>query len=125
MSIERSISMIPALWSPGLSWKELQEERTTGRSWDTQIPLIGDTLQWEPRLKVAKVGRCGCAEIMASQREWVWQKVAQVGFQMLPLTSAMKMIESPAACQRVMEAEKLQRKAVHGQVWSPRDSRNC
>ena len=66
---ERSISMMPALWSPGLSWKELQEDKATGRSWDTQMPSIGDTPWWEPFLKVAKVGRGGCAEITASQRE--------------------------------------------------------
>jgi len=55
ISIERSMSMMLALWSPGLSWKELQEDRATGRSWDTQIPSIGDMPWWEPLLKVAKV----------------------------------------------------------------------
>jgi len=105
-----------ALWSPGLSWKELQEDRATGRSWDTQIPSIGDMLQREPFLKVAKVERCGCAEITASQREWVWQKAAQDGFQISLLTSAMKIMESPAACQRVREAERSQRNATQGQV---------
>jgi len=71
------------------------------------MPSIGD-LPREPCLKVAKVRRLGCAERTASQREWVQQKAVRSDFQMLPFTSAMKMMESSAACQGVRVAERSQ-----------------
>jgi len=64
--VTRSKLIIPAWWSPGLIWKEHQEEKATGRSWETQIPSIGD-LPRDPRWKVASVGRPGCAERIASR----------------------------------------------------------
>jgi len=61
---------------------------------------------------VARVKGLGCAERTASQREWAPQKAERLDFQILSFTSAMKMIESPAACQGAMVAESLQKKAI-------------
>jgi len=67
-------------------------------------------------LKVATVRMLGCAERTASWRKWVQQKAARLDFWMSPFTLAMKMMESPAACQEVKVADRSWKKAIWGQV---------
>ncbi len=119
---DMSKSMIPAWWSPGLTWNAHQEEQATGRSWDTQMASIRDFPR-EPYLKVVKVKGLGCAKRTASWREWAEQKAVRLDFWIWLLTSAMKMMESPVACQGARVAERSQKKAIQRQVRSPIDSK--
>jgi len=75
-------------------------------------------------LKIAKVGRWGCAKRTASWREWVVQKAIRSGLQMSSFMLAMKM-ESPASYQGAKVAERLQKKARRGQAELLRDFKWC
>jgi len=71
------------------------------------MPLMGDSPWQEPCLKVAKVGRLGSTKMTASWREWIAQKAMRSGLQMFLFTLVIKMIESPASCQRARMVERL------------------
>jgi len=121
MRADRSKSMIPAQWSPGLTWNAHQLSR------QLEGPGRPKTIDWRffqgALLEGSQVRGLGCAERTASWREWAQHKAVRSDFWILPFTLAMKMMEYPVAYQGAWVAERSPNKAIQGQTFLDYDSK--